>query len=209
MRARWHPCSSTRTSRPRRSRSCSGAREASTLGAAIDALATGPIDVRGLAGGERLLSLSVADAEHADARSVRDVLDVAAADFDHVVVDVGIAGGAIADELLEAADRIVVVGEGSPLGVARLCAIVDRLPRPTGGTAVVVNRVRGSAVGSRDAGRAIRRVVEAETGIDPTIVSEDGTRFDAAWLAGSVAGLAAVRPRLVFEPSPASVSLPA
>ncbi|HEY5518808.1 MAG TPA: hypothetical protein VIK17_04090 [Cellulomonas sp.] len=90
---------------------------------------------------------------------------------------------------LEAADIVVVVGSGDPVGVQRLVrGITDLANLPVSITArrvVVVNRVRASAAGPRP-GAALRHSLGRFAGIDhPHLVPEDRAAVDAAVLHGA------------------------
>lgn len=104
---------------------------------------------------------------------------------------------------LGAADRVVVVGSGDPLGLQRLVRALDALgelshaPRH-----VVVTRVRPGPVGP-EPGRRIQEVLRRFAGAgDVLLVPEDRDALDAALLHGRV--LAEVRPT-----SPARLALQA
>ena len=90
---------------------------------------------------------------------------------------------------LEAADVVVVVGSGDPVGVQRLVrGIADLASLPAASTArriVVVNRVRASAAGSRP-GDALRASLARFAAIDaPHLVPDDRAGVDAAVLRGA------------------------
>ncbi|WP_202613642.1 AAA family ATPase [Ornithinimicrobium cerasi] len=94
---------------------------------------------------------------------------------------------------LEAADTVVVVGAGDPVGLQRLVRGLDLLqavcdaPR-----VVVVNRVRPGPVGP-DPGRRITEALERFAGVSPAeLVPDDRDAVDAALLQGRV--LREVRP---------------
>ncbi|WP_159797625.1 AAA family ATPase [Puerhibacterium puerhi] len=105
---------------------------------------------------------------------------------------------------LAAADDVVVVGAGDPVGVQRLVRGLEELreapvpvPRPT---AVVVNRVRAAAVGPRPEA-AVRAALERYAGVgDLVVVPDDPAGCDGALLAGrSLAEHAPASPaRLAF-----------
>lgn len=90
---------------------------------------------------------------------------------------------------LEAADVVVVVGSGDPVGIQRLVrGITDlaNLAVPiTARRVVVVNRVRASAAGPRP-GAAISQSLGRYAGIDaPHLVPDDRAGVDAALLRGA------------------------
>lgn len=90
---------------------------------------------------------------------------------------------------LEAADVVVVVGSGDPVGVQRLVrglTDLSALPAlPIARRVVVVNRLRVSAVGPRP-GQALRASLDRYAGIeDPHFVPEDRAGVDAAVLRGA------------------------
>ena len=86
---------------------------------------------------------------------------------------------------LAAADRVLVVGAGDPIGLQRLVRGLQELgtvagPAPT----VVINKVRSSAVGVRPEPR-IRDALTRFAGIDdPRFIPNDRAGLDAALLAG-------------------------
>lgn len=91
--------------------------------------------------------------------------------------------------VLRAADVVVAVGSGDPVGVARLVrALADlsdrELIRPGAQPVVVVNRVRASAAGPR-ANDAVREALARFAGVDePVLVPDDRAACDSALLAG-------------------------
>ena len=90
---------------------------------------------------------------------------------------------------LQAADIVVVVGSGDPVGVQRLVrALIDlaNLTVPvTGRRLVVVNRLRASAAGRRPA-EALTETLRRYAGVDaPHFVPDDRAGVDAALLAGA------------------------
>ena len=86
---------------------------------------------------------------------------------------------------LAAADQLVVVGSGDPVGLQRLVrAVADLGQVPSPPPSVVVNRVRRSAAGPRPAA-VIRDVLGRCSGIgDVTVIPDDRDACDAATLAG-------------------------
>jgi Flp pilus assembly CpaE family ATPase len=86
---------------------------------------------------------------------------------------------------LAAADQVLAVGAGDPIGLQRLVRGLQELgtvasPSPT----VVVNRVRSSAVGPRPESR-IRDALTRFAGVDdPRFIPDDPASLDAALLAG-------------------------
>ncbi|GGC11685.1 AAA family ATPase [Cellulomonas carbonis] len=184
--------------------------EAPGLAAAARAAASGRLDVAVLAtlspvldGGLRVLSgISRADRWPEVAPASLDVLwSVARELVRWTVVDCGFC--LEEDELLaydtraprrngatlsavEAADVLVVVGAGDPIGMQRLVRglgeLRDRLPAVE--PVVVVNRVRASASGPQP-GDAIRDALHRYAGVaDVRLVPDDGPACDAALLAG-------------------------
>ena len=87
---------------------------------------------------------------------------------------------------LAAADAVVVVGSGDPIGLQRLVRALGDLADtgvPTGAVQVVVNRVRASASGPR-AGEAITDALRRYAGIQEVLlVPEDRPGCDGAVLA--------------------------
>jgi MinD-like ATPase involved in chromosome partitioning or flagellar assembly len=117
---------------------------------------------------------------------------------------------------IEAADVLLAVGSGDPVGLQRLvrglqdlAEVTDRRP------VVVVTRVRASAVGASPE-RRIREALERYAGVgDPVLVPDDGPALDAAVLAGRTLGELAPGSRaraaytalartLVGEPAPSA-----
>lgn len=95
---------------------------------------------------------------------------------------------------LGAADRVVVVGTGDPVGLQRLVRGLDELGgHSVAPRSVVVTRVRSGPVGP-DPGRRIQETLTRFAGTGPVhLVPEDRDGLDAALLHGRV--LAEVRPR--------------
>jgi MinD-like ATPase involved in chromosome partitioning or flagellar assembly len=88
--------------------------------------------------------------------------------------------------LLEAADTVVVVGSGDPVGLQRLVRGLSELREAVPGVepVVVVNRVRGTAVPG-DAAAEIRAALRRYAGVDDcTLVPLDVAGVDAALAAG-------------------------
>ncbi|QTE30292.1 AAA family ATPase [Pengzhenrongella sicca] len=90
---------------------------------------------------------------------------------------------------LEAADVVVVVGSGDPVGIQRLVrGLADLALLPTAGAArrlVVVNRLRASAAGPRP-GASVRESLARYAGVrDPHLVPDDRLAVDAATLRGT------------------------
>jgi MinD-like ATPase involved in chromosome partitioning or flagellar assembly len=86
---------------------------------------------------------------------------------------------------LEAADTVVVVGAGDPVGLQRLVRGLDLLAQVSDAPRVlVVNRVRPGPVGP-DPGRRIAEALERFAGVRPAeLVPEDRESLDAALLQG-------------------------
>jgi Flp pilus assembly CpaE family ATPase len=98
--------------------------------------------------------------------------------------------------VLEAADTVVAVGSGDPVGLQRLVRGLTELKEAVPGVqpVVVVNRVRSSAVPG-DAGAEIRVALGRYAGVtEPVLVPLDVAGVDAALAAG----------RMLREASPAS-----
>lgn len=97
---------------------------------------------------------------------------------------------------LEAADRVVVVGTGDPVGIQRLVRGVDQLSGcSTAPRTVVVTRVRPGPVGP-EPGRRIQEALDRFAAVGPVhLVPEDQEALDTALLHGRA--LAEVRPRSV------------
>ncbi len=93
---------------------------------------------------------------------------------------------AVALEVLRAADRVVAVGAGDPVGIPRLLrghAELVELVDPERVT-VVVNKLRAAAVGVNPGGQ-VRQTLARFGGIDdPHLVPWDPAAFDAAVLGG-------------------------
>jgi len=114
-------------------------------------------------------------------RAVEDVLRLARQVVDHVVVDTGFSveddeelsydtaaprRNATTLAALEAADRLVVVGAGDPVGLQRLVRAVQEvavIPSPP--PVVVVNKTRSSSAGPRPE-RTISAVLERFAGLE-------------------------------------------
>lgn len=140
--------------------------------------------------------------------ALADVIEMARRSAAFVVIDV--AAGVEQDEelsfdtlaprrngatltALEAADRIIVVGAGDPVGLQRLVRGLDTLSTLSGMPRdVVVTRVRPGPVGP-DPQRRIREALERFAGVrEVHLVPEDRESLDAALLHGRA--LAEVRP---------------
>ncbi len=97
--------------------------------------------------------------------------------------------------LLDAADRVVVVGSADPPGMERLVRALadlgDVVPAAT--PQVVLNRVRSTAGSAGDALAALRRFTGIE---DATVLPEDRGATDAAWSRGVALSAAAPRSEL-------------
>jgi MinD-like ATPase involved in chromosome partitioning or flagellar assembly len=98
-------------------------------------------------------------------------------------------------EALRSADRVVVVGAGDPVGLARLlrghAELADLVPVER--LLVVVNKVRPAAIGL-DAGTQIRQTLERFGGIrEPVLVPWDPAAFDAALVSARTLAEAAPR----------------
>lgn len=86
---------------------------------------------------------------------------------------------------LEAADHLVLVGSGDPVGLQRIVRALGELALvPAPPPVIAVNKVRASAAGPRPAS-AIRDVLGRFSGIEElTIIPDDRDACDAAMLAG-------------------------
>ena len=88
---------------------------------------------------------------------------------------------------LAAADQVVAVGAGEPVGIQRLLSTLPDLAEavpPGVPTRVVVTRVREPAVG-RPAAELIGRALERYAGVrDPMLLPDERDAFDGAMLAG-------------------------
>lgn len=147
--------------------------------------------------------------------SLDAVWDVAREVVDHVVIDCGFSieqdeeitydtrapqrNGATLSAL-RAADVIVVVGAGEPVGVQRLVRALDDLHESglglTAAPIVVVNRVRTSVSG-RGAESAVRDVLARFAGAEEvTVIPDDRAALDRAMLEG----------RLLLEATPGSAA---
>lgn len=102
--------------------------------------------------------------------------------FDDVILDAGIVNDDV--ELLRNVDRVILVTTATPLGLVRLCTRATVIREHAQRLDIVVNRVRGTAAGSRHATTAIRELVRAELGQEPTLVEEDVVACDRGWLTG-------------------------
>ncbi|MDO5740103.1 MAG: hypothetical protein Q4P07_08150, partial [Ornithinimicrobium sp.] len=104
---------------------------------------------------------------------------------------------------LDAADKVVVVGAGDPVGLQRLVRGLDLLAqRSSSPRTVVVTRVRAGSVG-RDPGRRIAEALDRFAGVRRIeLIPEDQESLDAALLHGQA--LAESRPK-----SPARLAIAA
>ncbi|WP_147917949.1 AAA family ATPase [Ruania zhangjianzhongii] len=93
----------------------------------------------------------------------------------------------VARSLLGAADEIIVVGAGEPIGIERLVqTLLDLDDLTTTGTRrVVVNRLRGSAAGPRAADSVAEALARFADVLDPILVPDDRALCDRALLAGT------------------------
>ena len=104
---------------------------------------------------------------------------------------------------LEAADVVVAVGGGDPLGLQRLVRGLEQLGEvvPDAVPRVVLTRARPAVVGSRDPAGELRAALHRFAGLsDVAVVPDDRGAYDAALAAGRT--LAEVAPR-----SPARAAL--
>lgn len=194
--------------------------EAPGLAAAVRASAQGALDVAGLGRlapavvpGLRILT-GISRAERwpeLAAPSLDVVWTVARAMVDRVVVDCGFClerdealiydtrapqRNAATLSALAAADDVVVVGAGDPVGMQRLVRGLDALAelRVTARRTVVVNRVRASVAGPRPAS-AVAQALARYAGVrDVHVVPDDPAALDASLL----------RARLLHEVAPGS-----
>ncbi|MBL0884883.1 hypothetical protein [Myceligenerans indicum] len=181
------------------------------LAGAVRAAAAGPLEVESLARhapvtlpGVRVLGGIVRPARWAElsGAALDAVWDRSRDLADWVVVDTGPV--LETDELLSydtrapqrngatlgalaAADVVVVVGGGDPIGLHRLVRGLDdlaALPVPlTPDRLVVVNRVRAATVGDGPRG-AVRTALARFAGVDPFLVPDDPAGLDAGLLTG-------------------------
>lgn len=157
----------------------------STLRAAVRELRrSGTVDLRSFAVAQTrtaaVLGLALEGDDEIAAADIAQLLVIAAEQFPEVVLDIG--GDQQWDEILDHVDRIVVVASATPLGLVRLCT--HAFLRGQQPTAIVVNRIRESAAGSRHVATAIRNLVESELGRSPTLVADLVLDCDRGWLAG-------------------------
>jgi len=139
------------------------------------------------------------------AAAFRRVLEVAGAAHDWTVIDLG--GGS--DDLpdgggrdlatsvaLEAADLVLLVGAGDPVGLQRLARTWTHLPESLAGVQLlpVVNRVRPASLGG-SAARATNALLRRVAGIENAVLIPHDDAVDSALLAGRT--LAEHRPRAV------------
>ena len=162
----------------------------------LNAVAAGSTD-----GHPPVVTLTAAEAGDLSDGELLRLLDSAAGRYQEVVVDCG-AGSTLRESILLRADRIVLVAPATPLGMVRLCTVVERLPLAPGGVAVVLNRARESAVGSSHWSAVLQRMVERELGIGATLVADAVPDFDRAWLRGQWTELRGRLPALCFGALP-------
>ncbi|GAA1852308.1 hypothetical protein [Myceligenerans crystallogenes] len=185
--------------------------ESAGLGGAVRAAALGPLDVAtlarhapevmsgvrvltGLARANRWAELPAAALDAVWERS-RDLADWTVVDTGPVLeTDEMLSYDTRAPQrnaatlgALAAADVVVVVGSGDPIGLHRLMRGLDELAAvPAAVTAhriVVVNRVRASAVGPQPR-VTIRNTLTRFAGVDPHLVPDDPASLDAGLLSG-------------------------
>jgi MinD-like ATPase involved in chromosome partitioning or flagellar assembly len=161
----------------------------------------------------------------------RRVLDVAGASHDWTVVDLpgGLDGtddggrDLVTRVVLEAADLVLVVGTGDPVGLQRLARTWADLPDAVADALVlpVVNRVRPASLGAAPT-RATNALLRRVAGIEDAVLLLHDDAVDAALLAGrtlaehlprsavrrSLAGLAQHVEQLVDAPDAASEGSP-
>lgn len=102
--------------------------------------------------------------------------------FPEVVLDLGSLADARTEDVLDHIDRLVVVTTATPLGLVRLCTNAGAWSGLS--SAIVVNRLRESATGSRHVATAIRSLVSGELGRTPTLVPDLVADCDRGWLVG-------------------------
>lgn len=115
--------------------------------------------------------------ERARGAAAWTVVDVAGGAVDDEVDDFTLepGRGAVVADLVRAADVVVVVGSGDPVGVRRLLQLLgdtDEDHRPAGRVEVVVNRVRSSVAGPSPE-HAVRDTLERFGGLNDVIVLPD------------------------------------
>lgn len=130
------------------------------------------------------LSLHGDDRDDVTASDINRLLVAATEQFPEVVLDFGALGDHRWDEVLDHVDRLVVVTIATPLGLVRLCAHTDTWAQRSESTAIVVNRIRESAAGSRHVSTAMRNLVQSELGQAPTLVGDLVLDCDRGWLSG-------------------------
>lgn len=144
------------------------------------------------------LSMHGDDPAEVTSSAVTQLLVAAAEQFPEVVLDFGALGDHRWDDVLDHVDRLVVVTVATPLGLVRLCSQTDAWAHRSGATAIVVNRIRESAAGSRHVATAMRNLVESELGQAPTLVGDLVLDCDRGWLAGHWGAMAEALHELRF-----------
>lgn len=130
-------------------------------------------------------------------REAELVLAAAAAQYAHTVIDLGpLDTSPFAAAVIARSHQLVLVSTAAPSGVLRLPAALAQVRRAGLDITVVINRLRESAAGSRQARAAIRGLVERSCDTTPTFVDDDSALFDAAWLDGNWQRAMAVVPAL-------------
>lgn len=178
---------------------------ASALRVAVHELRrSGSMDIRRLVPLQQnkpaVLSLSMHGADHDEvsASDLTRLLVIAAEQFPEVVLDFGTLGQHPWEPVLDHIDRSVVITTATPLGLVRLCAQSDRWSHRVGATAIVVNRIRESAAGSRHVATAMHNLVYTELGQQPTLVADHMLDCDRGWLVGEWGAMAQALGELRF-----------
>lgn len=165
-----------------------GARTSTLRAASRELTHSGTVNVREHAvlrsGSAAVLGLSMQgdDRDELAAPEIRRLLVAASEQFPEVVLDFGSLADHRWDSLLDHVDRLVVVTLATPLGLVRLCSHTDAWSQHS--SAIVVNRLRESAAGSRHVATAMRNLVVSEIGQAPLLVSDHVHDCDRGWLAG-------------------------
>lgn len=130
--------------------------------------------------------------------TIEPILALAREHYDAIVIDVesvpwpaadgydqfGAQPGAVREEILAAADDVLVVAQADTVSIARLITHVQSHP-VTEREHVVVTAVRNAAAGS-DAARSVLEVLSRFTSVErATLISDERKALDAALLAGA------------------------
>lgn len=165
-----------------------GARTSTLRAAVRELVRSGSVDLRSHAVRQQHsahvlgLSLHGDDRDEISVQDMAQLLVEASEQFPEVVIDFGALDEHRWDALLDHVDKLAVVAVATPLGLVRLCAKANSWTEHP--TAIVVNRVRESAAGSRHVATAMRNLVASELGQAPTLVNELLVDCDRGWLSG-------------------------